>query len=320
MEPDPSSLVPIPTLPPHLQTLVSNSLGPACQDVRSTKLLVSPGPSCSPCIESSPHRVRSEDHLGHVTLGTHPPFTMQDSNFPAMMGASLESRNSGPPHVRTKTCTQHAAAALSGSRGSSSLKCVAVSTLQYTTPQIPPQVKYALLLLSSSLSLDPQDSVTLASVHSSANPQTQNHSSVLPEEGLNAHSPVNIQYVNPPVHQLVVVKKVANIIHSLEDGPTTDCYGWDPMLDGDSDGTVSNQDLDMPDDPLGEISGNTRRMMDHQFARPTHASIGKDFMGLEDTLNSLRAIDGHDRQYFNKLCSAVVSRQIFIRSQSLIAR
>ncbi len=35
---------------------------------------------------------------------------------------------------------------------------------------------------------------------------------------------------------------------------------------------------------------------------------------------SLTAIDGHDRQYFNELCSTVVSCQIFIRSQSLIAR
>jgi hypothetical protein len=37
-------------------------------------------------------------------------------------------------------------------------------------------------------------------------------------------------------------------------------------------------------------------------------------------INSLTAIDGHDRQYFNELCSTVVSRRIFIRSQSLIAR
>jgi hypothetical protein len=37
-------------------------------------------------------------------------------------------------------------------------------------------------------------------------------------------------------------------------------------------------------------------------------------------LNSLTAIDGHDRQYFNELRSTVVSCQIFIRSQSLIAR
>jgi hypothetical protein len=57
------------------------------------------------------------------------------------------------------------------------------------------------------------------------------------------------------------------------------------MLDGDSEDTVSNQDLDMPVNPHGKISGNTRRMMDQQFACPTHASVGKDFMGLENTLN-----------------------------------
>jgi hypothetical protein len=38
------------------------------------------------------------------------------------------------------------------------------------------------------------------------------------------------------------------------------------------------------------------------------------------SLNSLTAIDGHDRQYFNELRSTVVSCRIFIRSQSLIAR
>jgi hypothetical protein len=70
-------------------------------------------------------------------------------------------------------------------------------------------------------------------------------------------------------------------------GPTKDCYGWGPVLDGDSDDTVSGQDLDMPDDPHGEISGDTRRIMDQQVARPTHSSIGKDFMGLEDTLNDV---------------------------------
>jgi hypothetical protein len=59
------------------------------------------------------------------------------------------------------------------------------------------------------------------------------------------------------------------------------------MLDGDSDDTVSNQNLDMPEDPHREISGNTKRMMDQQFARPTHTSIGKDFIGLEDTLNNV---------------------------------
>jgi hypothetical protein len=37
-------------------------------------------------------------------------------------------------------------------------------------------------------------------------------------------------------------------------------------------------------------------------------------------VNSLTAIDGHDRQYFNELRSTVVSYRIFIRLQSLIAR
>jgi hypothetical protein len=201
VEPDPSSLVLIPTLPPHLQTLVPNPLGPAGQDARSTKLPVSPGPSCSPYIESPPRRLRSGDQTGHVVPGTPPPFTMQDSNFPVIVGASLESRNSGPLHIRTKTCIQHAAVALLGSRGSSSFKCEALSTLQYTMPHIPPQVQDTPLLLSLSLSLDPQDSVTLVSVHSSAKPQTENHIPVPPEEGLKAHSPVNNPYVNPPVHQ-----------------------------------------------------------------------------------------------------------------------
>ncbi len=125
------------------------------------------------------------------------------------------------------------------------------------------------------------------SVHLSAKPQTENHIPVPPEEGLKAHSPLNNPYINPPVHQLVVMNKAANTIYSPEDSPTKDCYGWHPMLDGDSDDTVSNQDLDMPDDPHGEISGNTRRMMDQHFAHPTHASISEDFMGLEDTLNNI---------------------------------
>ncbi len=104
---------------------------------------------------------------------------------------------------------------------------------------------------------------------------------------MKVYSPVSNPYVNPPVHQLVVVNKAANTIHSPKDGPTKDCYGWDPMLNGDSDDTNSDQYLDMPANPQGEISGNTRRMMDHQFAHPTHASISEDFMGLEDTLNNV---------------------------------
>jgi hypothetical protein len=225
--------------------------------------------------------------MGHVAPGTLPLFTMQDSNILAMGGASLELCNSGLPQVRTKTQNQHAAAALSGSRGSSSLKCVAVSTLQYTTPHNPPQVQDAPPLSSLSLPPDPKDSFTLVPLHSSAKPQTENQCPVLPEEGIKAHSPIKNPYVDPPVHPLVAVKEVANTIHSPEDGPTKDCYGKDPVLDGDSNDTVYDQDLFMPDKPHGEISGDTRRMMDQQFACPTHASVGKDFMGLEDTLNNV---------------------------------
>ncbi len=67
----------------------------------------------------------------------------------------------------------------------------------------------------------------------------------------------------------MVVNKAANTIHSLEDGPTKDCYGWDMMLDGDSDNTVPDQDLDMTDDPHGEISGDTRRMIEVMAQRVT---------------------------------------------------
>jgi hypothetical protein len=56
-EPDQSSLVPIPALPPHLLMLVSNLLVPAGQDARSTKLPVSPGLS-SPHIQSPPLQVK----------------------------------------------------------------------------------------------------------------------------------------------------------------------------------------------------------------------------------------------------------------------
>jgi hypothetical protein len=287
VELDPSSSVPIPTLPPHLKTLVSNSLGPAGQDARSTKLPVSLGPLCSLYIESSPCRSRSRDQTGHVAPGTPPPFTMQDSYFPATGGASLELHNSGPPQVRMKMLAQHASAASLVSRSSSSLKCVVVSTLQYTTPHNPPQVQDALPLFSSSLPPDPQDSVTAAPLHSAVNSQTKNQSPVLPEEGIKVYSPVNNPYVNPLVRWLMVVNKAANTIHSPEDSPTKDCYGWDPMLDGDSNDTNSDQDLDILDNPHGEISGDTKRMMDQQFARPTHASVSKDFMGLENTLNDV---------------------------------
>ncbi len=83
------------------------------------------------------------------------------------------------------------------------------------------------------------------------------------------------------------MNKAANTTHSTEDGPIKDCYGWDPMINGDSDDTVFDQDLDMPNDPHSEISGNNRKKMNQQFACLTHTSIGKDFMGLEDTLNNV---------------------------------
>jgi hypothetical protein len=136
--------------------------------------------------------------MEQVAPGTPPLFTMQDSNFLMMEGASLELHKSGLPGVRTKTLAQHAAAASLGSRGSSSFRCVAVSTLQYTMPHNPSQVQDTSPLSSLSLPLDPQDSVTLAPLHLSANPQTENQSPVLPEERIKAHSPVNNPYVNPP--------------------------------------------------------------------------------------------------------------------------
>ncbi len=134
---DPSTLVLIPTLPPHLLTLASNSLVPAAQDARSTKLPVSLGPSCSPYTESPPRRSRSGDQTRHVALGTPPPFTMLDSYFPTMGGASFESPNSGPTQVRTKMLAQHAAAALSGSRSSSSLTYLVESTFSIPHLTIP---------------------------------------------------------------------------------------------------------------------------------------------------------------------------------------
>ncbi len=78
--------------------------------------------------------------MWYLALGTPPPFTMLDSDLPAMEGASLALPNSGLPQVRTKTLAQHAAAAAAGSR-ISSIKCVVESTLQYTTPNILLQVQ-----------------------------------------------------------------------------------------------------------------------------------------------------------------------------------
>jgi len=41
---------------------------------------------------------------------------------------------------------------------------------------------------------------------------------------------------------------------------------------------------------------------------------------MRRAFNSLTAIDAHERQRFNELRGTVISRRIFIRSQSLIAR
>jgi hypothetical protein len=134
--------------------------------------------------------------------------------------------------------------------------------------------------------VDPQESVIPALLILVIDPQIDDQHPVLPVENFKFRRSVNNPYVNPPVHQLVV-NKAANTIHSPEDDPTKDCYGWDPMLDGEDDDSNSNQNLDMPDDLHGRISGDTWRMMDQQVAHPTHASVGLDFMGLEDTLNDV---------------------------------
>ncbi len=227
-----------------------------------------------PLHQISSRRSRSGDQTGHLVQGTLPPFTMLDSNFLAMGGTSLDPCNSGQPQVRTKTRAQHAAAAWSGSKGRSSLKCVVESALQYTTPNIPSRVQDTLSLSSLSWPPDPQESITPVLLNPAVDSQIDNQSPVPPMEGLKSHSPVNNPYVDPPICQLVVVNEAANTTHLPEDGPTKDCFGWDPMLDGDSDDTNSDQDLYMPDDPHGKISGNTRRMMDQQFARPTQVRVG----------------------------------------------
>jgi hypothetical protein len=41
---------------------------------------------------------------------------------------------------------------------------------------------------------------------------------------------------------------------------------------------------------------------------------------LVDCINSLTAMDGHDRPYFNELRARVVSLRIFVRYQRLMAR
>jgi hypothetical protein len=91
VELDPSSSVPIPTLPPHLLTLVSNLLVPAGQDARSTKLPVSSGPSSSPYIESPHRRLRNGDQTGHLVPGNPTSLHNAGLQFPGNGGCKFGS-------------------------------------------------------------------------------------------------------------------------------------------------------------------------------------------------------------------------------------
>jgi hypothetical protein len=129
-------------------------------------------------------------------------------------------------------------------------------------PNISLQVQDPQPLSPASWPPDPEESIIPALLNLAANPQINDQCPVLPVEELKSHRSVNNPYTNLPVRQLVVMNKAANTINSPEDSPIKDCYGWDLMLDGEEDDSNSDQDLDMPDDPHGKISGNTWRMMD----------------------------------------------------------
>ncbi len=72
------------------------------------------------------------------------------------------------------------------------------------------------------------------------------------------------------------------------------------------------------EDFLGFL-GNWKAVKENQILSEENRSLGEgksqfsqdilEFLAiLGSRFNSLTAIDGHDRQYFNKLCSTVVSR------------
>jgi hypothetical protein len=157
---------------------------------------------------------------------------MLDTNFLAIEGTSLAPGDSGRPQVRTKTRAQHAAAASLGSRRSN-LKCVVESTLQNTMSNFPLQVQDPPPLSPASWPPDLQETIIPVLLNPAANPQIDDQNPVPPVGLLKSHRSVNNPYVDPPVHQLVVVNNAASTIHSPEDGPIKDCYGWDPMLDGE---------------------------------------------------------------------------------------
>jgi hypothetical protein len=188
--------------------------------------------------------------------------------------------------VRMKTRAQHAAAALAGSR-QSSINCVVDYTLLYTMPNvISLQVQDPPPPPPASRPVNHQEFVIPALSPPAVGLQINDQHPVPVVEDSKSCRSANNPYVDPLVCQLVV-NKAANTIHSPEDDPTKDCYGWDPMLDGEDDDRNSNHDLAMLDDLHSDISGDTWKMTDQQFAHPTHTSVGKDFMGLEDTLNNV---------------------------------
>jgi hypothetical protein len=119
--------------------------------------------------------------------------------------------------------------------------CVVESTLQYTMPNILLQVQDPPPPSPAPPPVDPQESIIPALLNLAVDPQIDDQHPVPPVEVFKSHRSLNNPCVDPPVRQLVV-NKAANTIHSLGDGPTKDCYGWDPMLDGEDDDSNSNQD------------------------------------------------------------------------------
>ncbi len=70
---------------------------------------------------------------------------------------------------------------------------------------------------------------------------------------------------------------------------------------------------------IGDFPNHTPKIdlfIPASFTAPITAAAARVYAPI----NSLTAIEDHDRQYFNELRSTVVSRRIFICSQSLIAR
>jgi hypothetical protein len=206
VDPDLSSLVPIPTLPPHLLSLVAHSSGWAGQDARSAKLPVSPPPSGSPYIKSPPSRPRSGGQDGYLVPCSLLPFKMLDLDFPAIEKASLSLQDPVVLQVRTKTraqhaaCSmQHAAAASVGSIEISSIKCVVDSTLCCTTPNvIPSQVQDPLIPPPASWPEFHQESHISALSPPAMGLQIHNQRSVLPVEDPKSRMSIENPYVDPP--------------------------------------------------------------------------------------------------------------------------